>query len=237
MTEITITTLPLLQEARRHHPDGVSDITPAMAMIFELVRKDNSAQQVARFLSRYWISAPAGELYLIDMAGIHLIGPSAASALTEGAQRFAHDIGHPLLFTAVHPEALIGLQTCSYILRSDATFCAIDHAGAPHFIGELPDRLYQTLTQLEEAITAHGDSGEGASASDLADDVSKKAVNKFSVYLQELYSMQLALRRKVGATAREGTERGWTYLYCPTYLVLGASLTGGEKGAVHHEHP
>jgi hypothetical protein len=241
MMDITTTTLPLLQEARRHHPDGVSDITPAMAMIFELVRKDNSAQQVERFLSTYWTSVPASEIYLIDMGGIHLIGPSAASALTEGAQRFAHDIGRPLLFTAVHPEALIGLQTCSYVLRADATFCAIDLAGAPHFIGELPDRLYQTLKQLEEAITAPGGTGEGTSASDLADalehDVSKKAVNRFSVYLQEVYSMQLVLRRKVGATEREGTERGWTYLYCPTYLVLGASLAGREKGPVQHEHP
>ncbi len=63
-----------------------------------------------------------------------------------------------------------------------------------------------------------------SSASDLAEyhaeETTKKNINRYSVYLQELYNTGLVLREKVIGSVRTENERGWTYKYRPAYEVL-----------------
>ena len=72
----------------------------------------------------------------------------------------------------------------------------------------MPDRWRTLLKRLPEG---------GASASALAGPAatSKRDVNRFSVYLNELFMNGLARREKVPGSEREDAERGWTYVYHP----------------------
>ena len=158
--------------------------------------------------------------YIVDMNKLDIVSPSAASALMTSVVSIAKERNVPIIFTHVSAEALQGLQTVNNTRQTDKVFWAVDIDGHHHFVGTAPIR-FQTIL---EDLWRRG----GASASDLAEtsgESSKKVVNKFSVYLQELYTAGLVVREKIVGSDRidgERGERGWTYLYRPAYSVFSS---------------
>jgi hypothetical protein len=161
-------------------------------------------------------------VYLINMHGIDIISPSAAKALVMSAVEIMKQRKIPVVFTEVSQDALQGLQTVNNIRQFEKVLWAVGVDRRPDFIGAVPDRLRRILDLLAEKA--------GASASDLAEaeggESSKRNVNRFSVYLQELYDTGLVVREKVSGSNREGErgERGWTYIYRPAYSAAMSSL-------------
>ncbi len=160
-------------------------------------------------------------VYLINMRGIDIISPSAAKALVTGAVDMMKQRKVPVVFTEVSQDALQGLQTMNNTRQFDKVLWAVGVDKRPDFVGIVPDRFRRILALLEEK--------GGASASDLAEtdggESSKRNVNRFSVYLQELYDTGLVVREKVSGSNRDGEhgERGWTYIYRPAHRVVTVS--------------
>ncbi len=172
------------------------------------------------------LGPPGDEIvYLVNMQGIDIVSPSAAKALVTGAVDIVKQRNAPVVFTEVSRDALQGLQTVNNIRHFEKVLWAVEENGRPNFVGTVPDRFKKILTLLEEK--------GGASASDLAEagggESSKRNVNRFSVYLQELYDAGLVIREKVlGSNRTDGEhgergERGWTYTYRPAYSVVISS--------------
>ncbi len=213
--------LDLLPEVETKHASGVSRFG-RYTMVYELLDPDNRFEVFLEFLKRRWTVSEPDVVLRINLDGIDFIGPSASSALTKASVVFTQERRWALVLTNVRPEVLEGLRTCRYVQEDRPTICAIDRNGQQQFIGELPDRWREVLSRLDR-LQAHG---SGASASDLAEldeqGDSKRAVNRFSVYLQELFNAGLVRRWKVGGSERPEAERGWTYLYRPAYLDVKA---------------
>lgn len=161
--------------------------------------------------------------YVINLQGIDIISPSAANALITSIVEISKQRKVPIIFIGVSAEALQGLQTIRNILQSEKVLWAVDVEDCKHLVGILPDRLQDILNILKEK-------GE-ASASDLAEqrggESSKKNINRFSVYLQELYNTGLVIREKIAGSNRADVERerGWTYMYRPAYSVLTSTAS------------
>ena len=163
-------------------------------------------------------------VYLVNMQGIDIVSPSAAKALVTGAVDIVKQRNVPVVFTEVSRDALQGLQTVNNIRHFEKVLWAVEVDGRPNFVGTVPDRFKRILALLEEK--------GGASASELAEaeggESSKRNVNRFSVYLQELYDAGLVIREKVlGSNRTDGEhgergERGWTYTYRPAYCVVNS---------------
>lgn len=163
-------------------------------------------------------------VYLVNMRGIDIVSPSAAKALVKGAVEIVKQRNVPVVFTEVSRDALQGLQTVNNIRHFEKVMWAVEVDGRPNFVGTVPDRFKRILALLEEK--------GGASASELAEadggESSKRIVNRFSVYLQELYDAGLVIREKVlGSNRTDGEhgergERGWTYTYRPAYSVINS---------------
>jgi len=180
------------------------------SMIYELMGRANDGDEVFRYLQRYWNAKGEEVVYLIDLEGLYVLGPSASSAFVEGVTLFSKQREKPVVLLNVHPEALKGLRTCEYTSKNNPTVWAFDTEHHLNFIGDPPERWKRVLHELQKR-------GQ-ASASDLAEDNTKASINKFSVYLQELFNARLVTREKVGGSDRPGGgERGWTYTYRPAY--------------------
>lgn len=201
--------LNLLQAACGAHEAGITRFASHWRMVYELMGQKNESDDVLRYLQRYWKAEGEEAIYLIDLAGLYMLGPSASSAFVEGVVRFSEQRKKPIVLINVHAEALKGLQTCKYTIENSPTLWALDTEHHLNFIGEPPERWKRVLHELHER-------GQ-ASASDLAEDNAKASVNRFSVYLQELFNARLVIREKVGGSDRPGAERGWTYTYRPAY--------------------
>ncbi len=216
-----ITRLDLLLEVEAKHPSGVSRFD-RHTMVYEMLDPENRFEVFLEFLKWRWTVDEPDVVLQIDLDGIDFIGPSASNALTKASVLFTQERRWALVLTNVRPEVLEGLRTCRYVRDDRPTICALDPNGQQQFIGEMPERWREVLSRLER-LQAHG---SGASASDLAEideqGDSKRAVNRFSVYLQELFNAGLLRRRKIGGSERPEAERGWTYLYRPAYLDVKA---------------
>ena len=211
----TIDLLNMLQKKHAHlliqgHGDEGSPYT-----IFRLGFNEIDEAALSTSLSEQL--GPQGDeiVCLINMSEIDIISPSAAMALVMGAVDIMKQRKIPVVFTEVSQEALQGLKTVNNIRQFEKVLWAVGVDRRPDFVGSVPDRLRKILDLLEEKA--------GASASDLAEadagESSKRNVNRFSVYLQELYDTGLVVREKVSGSNREGEhgERGWTYIYRPAY--------------------
>lgn len=215
----------LLDEIRKRHPEGVVG-TGGKTLVYEVGRK-NRDSDVLEMLEEADPSDMPGVL-IVDLAGITVLTPSAASAVAGGASRIVQDRTRPVVFINAQPEVFYGLQDCRY-MRDHPTppLVVFDVVGEVHYIGAVPDRWKLLLGRLPSG---------GASASSLAGETaaSRREVNKYSVYLQELYSNGLAWREKVPASDREGSERGWTYRYYPVpddvdlLMEMGDTVVGVE---------
>ena len=154
--------------------------------------------------------------YVINLQPIDIISPSATRALLSASVAITRQRKVPVIFTGVRPEALDGLQTMRQTQDSEQMLWAVDGEGNGQLVGVLPDRLQDILNVLSE----RGPS----SASDLAEyhgeETTKKNINRYSVYLQELHNTGLVLREKVIGSVRTENERGWTYKYRPAYEAL-----------------
>ena len=156
--------------------------------------------------------------YVIRLQPIDIISPSAARALLSASIAITKQRKVPVIFTGVRPEALDGLQTMRQTQDSEQMLWAVDGEGNRQLVGVLPDRLQEILNILNKRGLS--------SASDLAEyhgeEATKKNINRYSVYLQELYNTGLVLREKVIGSVRSESERGWTYKYRPAHEVLTA---------------
>jgi predicted transcriptional regulator len=183
----------------------------------------NEVDETALSISLKDQLGPPGDeiVYFISMRGIDIISPSAAKALVTGAVDMMKQRKVPVVFTEVSQDALQGLQTVNNIRQFEKVLWAVGVDRRPDFVGTVPDRFKRILALLEEK--------GGASASDLAEaeggESSKRNVNRFSVYLQELYDTGLVVREKVSGSNRDGErgERGWTYMYRPAYSLVAPS--------------
>ncbi len=156
--------------------------------------------------------------YVLRLESIDIISPSATRALLTACRDITKQRKVPVIFTGVRPEALDGLKTMRQTQDSEQMLWAVDEEGNRQPVGILPDRLQDILHILNE----RGPS----SASDLAEyhgeETTKKTINRYSVYLQELYNTGLVLREKVRGSVRTESERGWTYKYRPAYEALSS---------------
>jgi hypothetical protein len=212
-----ITRLNLLDVARRIHPDGVID--GARTLIYEHPDPDNNPDAFAALLREARHSNDPEGVVVLDLGGIDVLGPSPASAVIGGAARFTRDSSVPIVLINARPEVLKMLRLSRYALSTGLVLYALDEHGERHLVGELPERLRDVLAKLEAASQ-----DDGASASDLAglskQEKDKRTINRFSVYLQELFNAGLVQRRKVGGSERQAAERGWTYQYRPAYVDI-----------------
>jgi hypothetical protein len=146
---------------------------------------------------------------VIDLAGVGVISPSVASAITAAAAQVIRDSKEPVLVTNARPEVIKSLEGCRHIRENPTPpIMVLDSAGTPTYIGAMPDRWRILLHSLPES---------GASASALAGPAGtkKREVNRYSVYLNELFMNGLARREKIPGSERDDAERGWTYVYHP----------------------
>ncbi len=210
-----VKSLKLLAEIRRTYHQGVAEYEPGCYMVYQVGPK-NRSDEFLEFLSDSW-DAESGEIvYLLDLDGVNMIGISASSAITQGVVQFCQQRKKPVILTNVDEEALEALRNCRYMKQSQRTLLALDVKGKRQFVGEPPDRHKNLL----ELLAQH----KRASASVLAattQEVSKSSVNRFSNYLQELFSAGLVNREKVSGSEREdAAERGWTYVYSSPYIEI-----------------
>jgi anti-anti-sigma regulatory factor len=162
--------------------------------------------------------------YVINLQSIDIISPSAARALLQASIELTKQRKVPVIFTGVRPDTLDGLQTMRRTQDSEQMLWAVDGEGKSQLVGILPDRLQDILRVLDECGPS--------SASDLVEyhgeEITKKTINRYSVYLQELFTTGLVVREKVIGSVRPENERGWTYKYRPAYEVL-TSLPASER--------
>ncbi len=151
--------------------------------------------------------------YSINMRGIDLLAPSATRSLLLMAEGVRRQTAAPILFVGVGQEVLLGLQGMHASLPTSSAFWAMDEACNPHIIGALPDRLQAIV----DALQARGEICAADLAAEWSEDRSRKATNRFSVYLQELAATGLAIREKVPASQEGTRKRGWTYRYRLVY--------------------
>lgn len=218
--------LPLLAELRHAHLDGIYqyDLDHGLYTVYELAGEANDASDMAQLLERIWSHDDRVTVYLLDLDGIGYMGPSASSALVEGTIRFSRSRKRPVVLVGVRPEVLEGLRNCRYMNEHNPILWARGIDGGFTLVGKPPTRFTDILGMLAKEGTA--------SASDLAEkdvgDLSKKSVNRYSVYLQELFNAGLVTREKVGGSERQDGdhgERGWTYVYraAPSYLKTAST--------------
>lgn len=160
-------------------------------------------------------------IHLINMDNMDYLSPSAANVSMSAALEISRQTKIPVIFTQVLSEVLEGLKAApSAVKTEDRILWAVDIAGNPHILGTIPDRLVEILDILK-------DKGR-VSASEIAalhgEQNSKKYINKFSVYLQELFNTGLINREKIAGSARDEAGRGWTYVYRPAYADIFETL-------------
>lgn len=215
-------TLNLLSTLKEHYPDYIMVAQGTKGKSITLFRigtdrLDEEKFQV--FLKNLLEPEDEETIYALSLNGLDIISPSAAKALVSGVVKITDQKKLFVVFTEVSAEALYGLRTVRSTQQteneqqSEKVFWAVDKDKKYHLIGMLPDRLYDIL----KSIQRQGSS----SASDLADlkaeESSKKLINRYSVYLQELYNTGLLIREKIVGSVRTDSERGWTYMYRPAY--------------------
>lgn len=202
----------LLKEIRNRHQEGVVDLH-AGALVYEVGPK-NREDEVLEILELEHGQDCDECGYILDLVGIMLLSPSAATAVAAAACRAIQSYRVPVVLMNAEPEVLQGLMDCRYI-RENATppLPVLDSHGQPTYVASMPDRWRNLLESLPS---------DGATASTLAGggSASKKDVNRYSVYLQELYSNGLARREKIPGSERDGGERGWTYVYYPVQMSV-----------------
>lgn len=212
----------LLREVQRRHPDGVADMRRG-SLLYEVGPRNRLEEALA-------IIEPAEHEHgqvdriVIDLAGIAVVTPSAASAVAGAAAGIIQRHRIPVMFENAQVEVLKGLRECKYLRDNPMPPLLIaDEGGRQSYVGAFPDRWQSLLKSLPES---------GASASVFAGkvDASKRDVNKFSVYLQELYNNGLARREKVPGSERGSSERGWTYVYYPVFTHAVISETDRDMG-------
>jgi len=182
-------------------------------MIYELMGKKNDKSDVIYYLQCFWRGCNEDCIFVIDLSDLYMLGPSASSTFVESVTEFADEREKPVILVNVHSEALKGLRICEYTVQKKPTLWAFDTDRKLHVIGDIPERWRRVLAGLNQR-------GQ-ATASDLAEDSSKTSVNRFSVYLQELFNARLVIRDKVSGSERPGgSERGWTYAYRPAFAEV-----------------
>lgn len=154
-------------------------------------------------------------VYSINMHGIDLLAPSATRSLLLMTEEVRRQTAAPILFRGVGREVLLGLQNMHAALHFSSAHWALDDTGKPQIIGKLPDRLQAIMNVLEE----RGEICAADLAAEKSEERSKKATNRYSVYLQELASSGLVIREKLPAHVGGTRLRGWTYRYRPVYSL------------------
>ena len=160
-------------------------------------------------------------IHLINMDNMDYLSPSAANVSMSAALEISRQTKIPVIFTQLSSEALKGLKAApSAVKMEDRILWAVDITGNQHILGTIPDRLVEILDILK-------DKGR-VSASEIAalhgEENYKKYINKFSVYLQELFNTGLINREKIAGSARDEAGRGWTYVYRPAYVDISETL-------------
>lgn len=205
----------LLDEIKARHPHGVVDL-PGGALVYEVGPRNRDSEVLALMEDTLEGSSVRTGI-IIDLAGIAVLTPSAATALAAATARLIGTYHVPTVLTNAAPEVLRGIADSRHVREHPIPpIVLIDPHGRASFAGTLPDRWRNLL-----AVMPAG----GVSASELAgkSSASKKDINKFSVYLQELYNNGLAHREKVSGSDRSEVERGWTYVYSPARPLRGAT--------------
>jgi len=220
--QVRLLTLNLLQALEEWRPECIVHAKGNKGnsvTVFRLGFDELDEKTFLTFLQNLLGTRGEEKAYIISLENIDIISPSAAKALVSAAISTATQYKVPILLTKVNKEALYGLQTVRNTQSTEHVLWAIDGEGSKHLIGALPDRLQDILNVLR--------SKGASSASDLVEynkeETSKKNINRYSVYLQELYNTGLVLREKIIGSIRTDSERGWTYVYRPAYDVLSLS--------------
>lgn len=210
--------LPILEEERSNWIlkfDGDSNITT----LFKLGSKDffEERDSLIQVIKKYLEFSKKHTIYIINMEGFDYLSPSASNVLLSAALEISRQAKIPVIFTKVSSEVLKGLKADPSVVQTENRILwAIDMTGNQHILGTIPDRLLDILEVLK-------DKGR-VSASEIAalhgEANSKKYINKFSVYLQELFNTGLINREKVAGSERDEAGRGWTYVYRPAYADI-----------------
>lgn len=205
----------LLDEIKARHPEGVVDL-PGGALVYEVGPRNRDSEVLAVVDDAGGRKADQ-EGVAVDLAGIGVLTPSAATAVAAAIAHIIRSYHVPAILTNAGPEVLRGIADSRHIREHPAPpIVLIDLHGRASFAGTMPDRWRNLLAAMPP---------EGVSASELAgkSSANKKDVNKFSVYLQELFNNGLAHRAKVPGSERTEVERGWTYVYSPARPLRDAT--------------
>ncbi|ACK70312.1 hypothetical protein PCC7424_1880 [Gloeothece citriformis PCC 7424] len=154
-------------------------------------------------------------IIVINMKEFDFLSPSAANVTASGCLEISKHHRVPIVFTQVYPEVLESLKTARSTLETEERILwAIDQNNQHHLLKPVRESLQKILDVLEKTKTI--------TASSLAalneESPSKKVINRFSVYLQELFNLGLLTREKVDGLDRNEAGRGWTYVYSPAYV-------------------
>jgi len=169
-------------------------------------------EQVFRLLS---IGAKTRIVH-INLSGIEFFSPKGSYLFLTYLQTLATGREVSFVFTSVNSETLLSLHVIHAYHHMSLLHWAVDEQRHIHIIGTLPRRHLTLLKELQEqgTITARH------VATKTSGKVSKRLINRGSVYLQELYQTGLLIRDKRVATISGEHERGWTYIYRPSYTAL-----------------
>jgi anti-anti-sigma regulatory factor len=174
-----------------------------------------------------WVESHRREgVMIIDLDGISLMTPSIIRLVIDEVTVHTPRAKTQVLFVGVEEEVYEGFHNMHMYQKAPFPVWAVNNKLEKQIIGCLPNSLRDLLKVLseEEAISAR------EIAEQVGENRSKRAINRICVGLQELYTMGLVIREKVNGSQRrqgDGSRRGWTYYYQPTYCVL--STRGGCK--------
>lgn len=216
---MSVKQLDLLRDVRFRYPDGIIWGRGDFVTLFELGANFRSPDLIAR-LKELWEPGEGDRLYVIDLAGIDVLAPSAAGVLVEVASHVATAWKNPVLFTDVRREVEKALDREARLSDFANVLWVADERGRAKLVGRVPGKFAELLRLLEE----NGPSAAGQLAALLERGApSKKAVGNVSVYLQKLFAAGLVGREKVTALDRHDAERGWTYIYSTAPAILAAA--------------
>lgn len=214
----------LLDFVLREHHDGIqkSNTNRSLVILIKFGDRDFRSPEMANLMKNYWVPDDKDVLYIINLEKIDIITPSAAQILIESISMIAAEYKKPIIFKAASIHAAEALNNAAITSQPPIPIWVEEVNRKIVLIGRVPGRFEDLITKLEE-IAQPCSAAQIASLNNI--ELSKKSMNKLSVYLQEMSNLGLLGRIKENAGETQDRTRSWTYLY---YLPTDKSLTSIE---------
>jgi hypothetical protein len=221
----TIKQINLLDFVLREHSEGIEKSNSNRSLVILIKFGDHSfrSPEMVNLIKKYWKPDDEDILFIINLEKIDIITPSVAQILIESFSMIAAEYKKPIIFNAVSIHTAEALNNAAITSQPPIPIWVERVGKEIKLMGQVPDRFKGLLVRLEE-IDHPCSAVQIVRINNIKE--SKKSVNRYSVYLQDMLSLGLLGRTKVKAGQTQDRARGWTYLY---FRPNDKSLTNIER--------